>query len=80
MNIGILKILDFQARAKRRRDELWYYLLVAILKKELKIDQSLYEILQVLSVNIFERTQVNQLFAEFDYKSCEEKDRQPLLL
>jgi hypothetical protein len=25
MNIGILKILDFQARAKRRRDELWYY-------------------------------------------------------
>jgi hypothetical protein len=24
MNIGILKILDFQARAKRRRDELWY--------------------------------------------------------
>jgi hypothetical protein len=40
--------------------------------KELKIDRSLYEILQVLSVNIFERTQVNQLFAEFDCKSCKD--------
>ena len=55
------------------------YLLVAILKKELKIDQSLYEILQVLSVNVFERTQVNQLFTGFDYKSCEDDHRQPLL-
>lgn len=56
------------------------YLLVAIAKKELKIDHSLYTILQVLSVNIFERTQVNQLFTEFDYKSCEDDDRQSLLL
>ena len=55
------------------------YLLVAILKKELKIDHSLYEILQVLSVNVFERTQVNQLFADFDCKSYEEECRQPLL-
>ena len=56
------------------------YLLVAILKKELKIDRSLYEILQVLSVNIFERTQVNQLFTGFDYKSCKDDHRQALLL
>jgi IS4 transposase len=56
------------------------YLLVAILKKELKINQSLYEILQVLSVNIFERTQINQLFADFDCKSCEDDRRQLLLL
>ena len=56
------------------------YLLVAIIKKELKIDRSLYEILQVLSVNIFERTQVNQLFAEFDYKEREDYSRQALLL
>jgi IS4 transposase len=56
------------------------YLLVSIAKKELKIKNSLYEILQVLSVNIFERTQLNQLFTDFDYKDCEEDDRQPLLL
>lgn len=55
------------------------YLLVAILKKEQKITKSLYTILQVLSVNVFERTQINQLFAEFDYRNCEESDRQPLL-
>jgi len=55
------------------------YLLVAILKKELKIDQSLYEILQVLSVNVFERTQVNQLFADFNCKSYEDDHRQGLL-
>ena len=56
------------------------YLLVAILKKELKIDHSLYTILQVLSVNIFERTQVNQLFTDFDCKNHKEDQRQPLLL
>ena len=55
------------------------YLLVAILKKELRIDHSLYEILQVLSVNVFERTQVNKLFADFNYKSCEDDHRQGLL-
>lgn len=56
------------------------YLLVAILKKELKIDRSLYEILQVLSVNVFERTQVNQLFADFARKSYKDDNRQALLL
>lgn len=56
------------------------YLLVAILKKELKISHSLYTILQVLSVNIFERTQANQLFAKFDCKSYEDDSRQALLL
>lgn len=56
------------------------YLLVAILKKELKIKHSLYTILQVLSVNIFERTQLNQLFTNYTYKTKEEKYYQPLLL
>jgi hypothetical protein len=56
------------------------YLLVAILKKELKINQPLYTILQVLSVNIFERIQINQLFTDFSYKSYEDDYHQPLLL
>jgi len=56
------------------------YLLVAILKKELKIDHSIYTILQVLSINIFERMPINQLFTEFNYKSCESDYYQPLLL
>lgn len=37
------------------------YLMVAIAKKELKIERSLYEILQIISVSIFDKTQLNQL-------------------
>ena len=35
--------------------------LVAILKKRLKLSASLYEILQILSLTMFERTPLNQL-------------------
>lgn len=45
------------------------YLLVAIMKKRLKIEASLYTILQVLSVSSFERIQLNQLLAKSSYKS-----------
>jgi hypothetical protein len=45
------------------------YLMVAIIKKRLKIDASLYTILQILSVSVFERTELNQLLAFCDYKS-----------
>jgi hypothetical protein len=38
------------------------YVLVAIVKKQLVLKQSLYEILQILSINIFDKMPVNQLF------------------
>lgn len=37
------------------------YVLVAILKKRLNINASLYNLLQVLSLTLFERTPINQL-------------------
>ncbi|MBF0620834.1 MAG: IS4 family transposase [Magnetococcales bacterium] len=37
------------------------YVLVAIIKKELKIDASLYTILQILSVTVFEKSLIDQL-------------------
>jgi transposase len=40
------------------------YLMVAIIKKELKIERNLYEILQIISVSIFDKTQLNQLLTE----------------
>lgn len=40
------------------------YLLVAIMKKMFKIEQSLYTILQILSVNIFERMPIFQAFTD----------------
>ena len=38
------------------------YLIVAIVRKRLNIQQSLYEILQILSVSPFDKTPLNQLF------------------
>jgi hypothetical protein len=43
------------------------YLLVAIIRKRLNIQASLYTILQVLSVSIFERTMINLLLTFYDY-------------
>ncbi len=40
------------------------YVLVAIIKKRLKLDASLYTILQILSVTIFERMPLNQIVTD----------------
>ena len=40
------------------------YVLVAIVKKQLDLKQSLYEILQILSINIFDKTHLMHLFNE----------------
>lgn len=40
------------------------YVLVAIVKKQLALKQSLYEILQIVSINIFDKTSLKQLFNE----------------
>jgi hypothetical protein len=45
------------------------YVLVAILKKRLDLPESLYTILQVLSVSLFEKTPILQAFQQFDYNS-----------
>jgi hypothetical protein len=47
------------------------YVLVAILKKELKIDRSLTEILQILSVTPFEKTPVFQALSTFSVPNSE---------
>jgi IS4 transposase len=39
------------------------YVLIAIVKKRLELSASLYEILQILSLTMFERTPLNQLLA-----------------
>ena len=45
------------------------YVLVAIMKKQLKIDLSLYTILQILSVTLFEKIPISQAFAPEHYKT-----------
>jgi len=38
------------------------YVLIAIVKKELQIDASLYTLLQILSVSVFEKTEISCAF------------------
>ncbi|MFH1645252.1 MAG: IS4 family transposase [Candidatus Omnitrophota bacterium] len=45
------------------------YLLVAIIKKRLKLDTQLYTILQILSVSAFEKTSLSRLLNEVNYNS-----------
>ena len=56
------------------------YLLVAILKKRLDLDQSLYTILQFLSVSIFEKTPISEAFSQQFYKTKMSDDHNQLLL
>lgn len=56
------------------------YVLVAIIKKLLKLDQSLYTILQIISVSLFEKTQLNQLFAKLDSTISEPTADKQLML
>jgi hypothetical protein len=62
-----LKIKSFWGRSENAvKTQIWIaisvYVIVLIVKKKLKIEQSIYEILQVLSINIFDKEPVNQLF------------------
>jgi len=43
------------------------YVLVAIIKKRLKLEQSLYTILQILSITLFEKILLYQAFEKADY-------------
>ena len=47
------------------------YVLVAIIKKQLKLETELYTILQILSLTLFEKTPLVQLLMMSDYKNEE---------
>jgi hypothetical protein len=48
------------------------YVLVAIIRKRLHLELNLYTILQILSVTLFEKVPLDQLFANYDYKKLPE--------
>jgi len=56
------------------------YLLVAIVKKRLGSELSLYTILQILSISIFEKTPLVELFSQSDYKNVQPPSPNQLLL
>lgn len=68
---GHLRIRVFWGESENAvRTQIWIavctYLAVAIVRKELRIDRSMYEILQILSTTAFERIGLQQLFSEID--------------
>jgi hypothetical protein len=72
-----LKIKKFWGESENAvKTQIWIaicnYLLVAIVKKELKIEKSLYEILQIISVSIVDKIQLNQLLSETESNSFQE--------
>lgn len=73
-----LKILSFWGQSENAvKTQIWIaistYVLVIIAKKRLKLSQSLYEILQMISLSAFDRTPLNQLFAEEKYQEIKER-------
>ncbi len=56
------------------------YILVAIVKKRLKLDRSLYTILQILSVSLFEKTPILQALSHIDYDETVDDDDNQLNL
>jgi len=56
------------------------YVLVAIIKKRLELDHSLYTILQILSVTLFEKVPMIQVLTDFDYETEHRESPNQLLL
>jgi len=56
------------------------YVLVAIVKKRLKLDRSLYSILQILSVSLFEKTPILQVLSATDHDIESPDDDNQLIL
>ena len=68
-----LRIKSFYGTSKNAvKTQIWIaisiYVLVAIIKKELKSNLSLYTILQILSVSLFEKTPVLHALMNSNYK------------
>jgi transposase len=64
-----LKIKSFWGHSENAvKTQVWIaiavYVLVAIAKKRFMLEQSLYEILQIISISIFEKMPINQLFQQ----------------
>jgi len=80
-----LKIKTFWGESENAvKTQIWIaictYLMVAIIKKELKIEKNLYEILQIISVSVFDKTQLNQLLNKSRTTNNEESNSNQLNL
>ena len=78
-----LKIKSFWGHSENAvKTQVWIaisvYALIAIAKKKFMLPQSLYEILQVLSISIFEKMPINQLFQQTQLQYFKEQTHNQL--
>jgi len=72
-----LKILSFWGQSENAvKTQVWIaistYVIIIIAKKKLNLSQSLYEILQMISLSVFDRTPLKKLFSEEKYQDVKE--------
>lgn len=80
-----LKIKSFWGTSPNAvKTQIWIaisvYVIVLILKKKLKLDQTIYEILQVLSINILDKEPIKLLFNKPNIKNFNERIYNQLIL
>ncbi len=80
-----LRIKAFYGRSPNAvKTQIWIaitvFVLVAIIKKELKVDQSLYTILQILSVSLFQKVSISQLLTASECTISEQTNIKQLSL
>lgn len=80
-----LKIKSFWGESENAvKTQIWIaictYLMVAITKKEMGIERSLYEILQIISVSVFDKTSIKQLLLDRDLQNSPEPFSKELYL
>lgn len=56
------------------------YCLVAIIGNKLKVDRSIYEILQILSISLLDKTPVKEVLTNYDYKNVKEQKNKQLII
>tara|TARA_R110002050_G_scaffold899_3_gene6376 strand:- start:2877 stop:4079 length:1203 start_codon:yes stop_codon:yes gene_type:complete len=56
------------------------YCLVAIIGNRLKVDRSIYEILQILSISLLDKTPVREVLTKCDYKNVKEQKNKQLTI
>ena len=80
-----LKVKKFWGESENAvKTQIWIaictYLTIAIIKKELKLEKSLYEILQIISVSTIDKSQLNQLLSDNHSANSAESISKQLIL
>jgi hypothetical protein len=56
------------------------YCLVAIVGNKLKVNRSIYEILQILSISLLDKTSIREVLTKYDYKNVKEQENKQLII